>query len=159
MSLLKNRMVSSAVFNNSSNSSHSSWGFLGCDGMWCCGSIQRFWMTLLPPSLGWSAGCLEMDLDIGAGSGMGRDICKPMGSRWDMPMKGPLAGRGKRWNIFVWEGSGGRTWKGPVCRTVKLRGSTSLFLREGLLLFLQGLNEILSWLAQGETFSVHTVSV
>jgi hypothetical protein len=42
--------------------------------------------------------------------------------------------------------------KNEVCGMVRSRGSKSLFLREGLILFLQSLNERIPQLAQGETF-------
>jgi hypothetical protein len=50
-------------------------------------------------------------------------------------MKGPLEGRGKKYKTLS-EECGGRSYKGPVYQMVKSRGSKSLFLREGLLLFL-----------------------
>jgi hypothetical protein len=52
-------------------------------------------------------------------------------------VKGPLAGRGKKCKMLSKDDGS----VGPVCRTAESRGSKSLFLREGLLAFLQGLNE------------------
>jgi len=40
-----------------------------------------FWRTMLPPSSGQSAWSQEMDLDVGAGSRRGRDMCEPIG-KW-----------------------------------------------------------------------------
>jgi hypothetical protein len=47
--------------------------------------------------------------------------------------------------------SGVRIWKGPVCGTVKSIKSKSPFLRWGLLLLLQSLNERLPWLGHEKT--------
>jgi hypothetical protein len=56
-------------------------------------------------------------------------------------VKGPLDRREKMCKTMLQEECGGRCWKGPVYRKVESRGRKSPFLREGLHLFLQGLNE------------------
>jgi hypothetical protein len=46
-----------------------------------------------------------------------------------------------------------------ICGTVESRWSTSLYVREGSVSFLQGLNERLPWCDKGELFPVHVVGM
>jgi len=69
-----------------------------------------------------------VDLDVGAGSRTGRNMCEPTGI-WVKPVCGS-ATRGERKDVKI-------TLTGRVWWVVESRGSKSLLLTEGLISFFQ----------------------